>query len=258
MVSSQQYQNVYNAQYLVLDIETVKNDRAIEYFKNKKYTAKASMDSVPASITNIKTDTLRQSKLDEWKRTQAAKIENDLMQQRKKDEERAGLHWWTGKICCICTEDVVSGEKKAFYGDDEYKLLYKFLSYLQMEKNGYTLIGKNSKDFDIPFTVGRLLANNTGLTRHFGNFSTLKDVNEMFSYSKACSQIGHLSDYAWGLGVSGKLAHGSDVQGMYDVATLTDKNVWNDIVKYCEQDVNITSEMVRRYYKTFKMEDPNG
>ena len=50
--------------------------------------------------------------------------------------------------------------------------------------------------------------------------------------------------------MAGKTAHGSKVLSMYQ-DTLTDPSKWDEIVEYCEQDVEITREMLARYEKVF-------
>lgn len=208
---------------LVLDIETVPADNHEDYYKGKKYKA-------PSNYKD------------------PAKIEDYINSARLSDMEGAGLHWWTGKIICICGTDAVTGESYNFYGENEKEILTKFFDVV-LKNNYTTFIGKNSSTFDMPFIVGRALHHDTGLPPALFNRS-IRDIDHVFSYSSQCAQRSSLADYAWGLGIQGKSGHGSEVHGMYLMSKLNEGE-WDNIVSYCKNDVAIVVEMFRRYCKQY-------
>jgi DNA polymerase elongation subunit (family B) len=211
--------------YLVLDIETVKNNKAEEYIE------KFNTYSAPSNYKDVE------------------KIEQYILNAKAKDLESAGLKWWTGKIICIGCYDMLGKKEYVFYGDDEKKIIVDLFTLI--ERDSYTgIIGKSSSDFDIPFIIGRALRHNTGLPKILQH-EKLDDVNKMFSFSKTSQQITSLTNYAWGMEIDGKLGHGSAVQTMYNLAMMGDDTAWTDIVSYCKRDVQIVVEMITRYYKPF-------
>jgi hypothetical protein len=181
------------------------------------------------------------------------KIKAKIELAKHKAKSTHGLYWWTGKIVCIGMVNVRSGERHAFYGASEDKLLREWAESLST----YTrLVGANSKDFDYPFIIGRLIANNIPLPRVMKNYLDRYDVFvELFGFSSSASQRGKLKDYAHGLGIEGKTMHGSQVQGVYD-SILFEKDeavrseMWSTLVEYCLHDCEIVAELVRRYDKT--------
>lgn len=218
---------------LAWDIETVRNERAKEYYLQKNYTAPS----------NYKDE---------------AKIDAYIQAARQKDIDKAALFWWTGQIVCISTYDLDTDHVQTFVGDNEKELLTKFFTHLQSfdytDPNGQlwegtdsvTLIGKSSEMFDRPYVIGRALYQNIGLPKCLQQKRPVWDINHIFSRSSACQQVSKLSDYAWGLNIDGKIAHGSEVQAMYD------EGKFDDIAKYCAQDTAIVAEMRKRYKKEFK------
>lgn len=208
---------------MAFDIETVKNSKADEYYKQKKYYAPS----------NYKDEKKKEAYID---------------QEMHKDKSKAALTWWTGKVICICSWNQKDG-KKGWHGDDEQKLLEDFFSYLNLNPH-LTLVGKSSKDFDIPFLVGRALALNipTPTQLRTNMWKDLVDVDEMFSFSRQCGQVSSLNNYAWGLGIDPKTGSGRDVADMY-TSTLIEPEEWNKIEDYCHNDVRIVQEMLNRYYQ---------
>lgn len=81
--------------------------------------------------------------------------------------ERAGIYAEFGKIICICAgffvvnDNQIALRVKAFYGDDEKKLLGEFCEVV--EKNFSSefnvLAGHNVKEFDFPYIARRCLVN---------------------------------------------------------------------------------------------------
>jgi hypothetical protein len=222
---------VINRTKIVYDIETAEDGkRAGPYADSKRIKAPAG-----------------------WKDQEKIKARED--EKRLELRQKSGLYPWTGTVTTICAMDSEGLHK--FYGNNEYKLLSDFGDYITALERRYgriTLIGKNSKNFDQPFLVGRYLAHNLGVPDSLRPTQEPKDIDECFGYSSQ-SIRGTLSDYAYLLGMK-KTSHGSNAQQMYD-ATALDDSAWKDLVEYCAQDVIITYEFLMRYMKQFQPSIPS-
>lgn len=238
---------------IMIDIETVPSGRCRDYVgaQDVQPDQRYQSDQPPTTITNLKSDALREQRLEEWKRDKELKSEQDVAQKRQKLLENGGLKWWTGKVICI-SSSTPTGTLKTWCGDDEREILTGFFDFLVTECNGYMVGGKQSSDFDIPFLVGRAMALDLGVPDHLRTNYEIRDVNYIFGPSHMSGQRGKLDDYAFGLNIAGKLGHGSDVYGKYMLAITGDANQWNEIKRYCEQDVTISMEVAKRYSKPFK------
>lgn len=117
------------------------------------------------------------------------------------------------------------------------------------------MIGKNSEDFDRPFCIGRALHHNIGVPLEWQQAYAIKDVDHIFSRSRACGQIGKLNDYAYGIGFTAKTNEGSNVADMYNRMLLGDEQAEVELKEYNIQDALIVSEMVRRYQKAYEPEE---
>lgn len=158
----------------------------------------------------------------------------------------AGLRWWTGAVCCICAE-TEDGQIFHMVDGDERNLLTKFFDWCRELEGRYdvTYLGKSALGFDIPFIIGRSLANSTPMPYKFcgkGEKSPLRDIDRIFGFSQSqTQQIGKLSDYAFGLSLDPKSGCGSEVQGQWDRGEL------EDIREYCADDVRIVKEIFNRW-----------
>lgn len=219
----------------IFDIETYENPKAEAYYARKEYKAPGNYKD-PAKI--------------------AAYVE----EARAKDRKNAALHWWTGLVTCVGVGDLNKNVRTfSFAGivnrqvvdpievlSVEKTLLVDLFKHLE-ENPGVELIGKRSRDFDIPYLIGRAMAHDIGiplaLRQHEPN--KLLDIEHIFSTSRSCGQVCSLNDMAWGLGIDAKLGKGTDAldwfrEGLYD-----------KIDTYCAGDVRITAEVFKRYNKVF-------
>ena len=216
--------------FVVIDIETVENSRAKELFAKKKYEVDGRLKD-------------------------PIKIEQNLLEKRQRDLDKAPLYWWTGKIICICVNLLGVNEKpKTFLGDDERELLHQFFAYLddvQKRHGGYMLIAKSGDYFDLPFMTGRCLALDLGVPQVLRGTRGITDIDHIFSWSAQCDQRSSLDNYAFGLNIAGKNGHGSDVSSLYNTTQMGDADGWRKIAEYCAQDVNIATEILRRYLKVY-------
>ncbi len=216
--------------FVIIDIETVENDRARELYARTTYEADRRLKD-------------------------PAKIEQSIMEKRQKDMDKAPLHWWTGKVICICANVIGLEEKpKTFMGDDERELLMSFFDWLDhvwRRTHGYTLIAKSGEFFDFPFLIGRAMSCDIGIPDILRPRRSIADIDHIFSFSSQCDQRSNLNNYAFGLNIAGKTGHGSQVAGLYSQIMMGDQDKWNDIGRYCASDTDIASEILRRYLKVY-------
>lgn len=216
--------------YAIIDIETVENGRAKELFATKVYEHDGRLKD-------------------------PEKIEQNVREKRQKDMETAALYWWTGKVICICANVMGLDEKpKTFVGDDERELLSQFFDWLlalQTRTNDLTIIAKSGEYFDQPYLIGRALALDLGVPGPLRPSRPVKDIDHIFSFSTQCGQRSSLTNYAFGLSIPGKTAHGSDVAGMYCQIQMGDDTKWKVIADYCARDTDIATEILKRYLKPY-------
>lgn len=201
----------------LFDIETIPNDRAKAYFAAKVYEPAANLKD-------------------------PEKIAANIAEKRAKDAEKAALHWWTGKVVCISVRTVDGKDSGTFSGLDEVQILRAFFDAVGSNH----VIGKSGDYFDTPFLVGRALANDIGVPGFLRPHRPIQDVDHIFSFSSQCDQRSNLANYAFGMGIEGKNGHGSEV------AALVEAGKWDELRAYCEQDVAIIAEMLRRWNKVYE------
>ena len=212
---------------ITVDIETAANGKASAYWDQKGFSAPG----------NYKDE---------------AKIKAAIEEKRMESRGKSGLYPWTARVTCIVCFD---GEWHTFYGEEEAVILRDFGTYLSTKGNA-VLTGKNFLTFDNPMLVGRYIAHDLGVPAILRPTDQPRDVDHAFGFSSQ-SIRGSLKDYAWLMGIQGKLAHGSQAQTMFDEAAF-DPEKWKDLVSYCQQDVAITHEFLTRYLKPFvpEIEEP--
>lgn len=213
--------------FLPFDIETVKNERADEYYQ---------------TVYKPKLGTSKQKKGESDKDWEIRKsvIEAD---DRKAAAEKSALNWPTLKIISIAYK-VPGRDIDCIYDAPEKAILESWGNLLEFHKD-LQPIGKNSSTFDLPVLVGRFLANDLGIPyslRKTPRFGTLTDVDHIFSRYR--NQTYTLETYGFGMGMEGKMGDGSMVADWY---FRPDGPDWDTIVAYNKQDVAIVIEMLRRY-----------
>lgn len=212
--------------FLPFDIETVANAQAKAYYAAKVYEA-------PSNYKDPE------------------KIEDYKLKARFEDEKKAALSWWTGKIVCIHVRSLYKRTGKSFVGENEAALLNAFFNWVTAEGRG-VLIGKSSKYFDSPFMIGRCIALDLGIPSFLRPYRQIEDIDEVFGIGARADQAGKLSDYAAGMGIASKLGNGQDVQHWYNAATTgKDPEGFKKIATYCEGDVMIVDEFLRRWSKAW-------
>lgn len=244
--------------YLAFDIETVVNGDAQRLFAQKEYKPDPQyndLDTPPSSITKLVNPELKAQRLAEWQDEQRKKLDQSILQKKQKDLDQAALYWWTGQIVAIGMIDLETGQKHMVAGDGERSVLEGFFRVVLERYPGHVLIGKRSSEFDIPYIVGRAMAHDIGLIPHVRLCKEpVNDVNRFFGQTNSMSQVASLANLAHGLGISGKLGHGSDVAGMWARIQAGEDAVWRELTDYCLQDVAIVAEALRRWRKEYSLE----
>lgn len=202
--------------YVVIDIETCRNEQAEEYF----LSGRASPDRRLVDPKKIK------ESLD-------------------KQYEKCGLSWWLGKVCGISACTMNYEQRFNGFSEDEKTLLSEFATFLLTldYPAEVVLVGKNSKSFDFPFLTGRFMRHDLGVPYIMMKRNHISDVDEIWAPYSRNEQTTSLDNYAWGLQIEGKLDgfNGSMVQGMYD------RKEWDKMRTYCNRDRDIVAEILRRY-----------
>lgn len=203
-----------------LDIETVRNERAGDWYADVKVSAPANYKDPD-------------------------KIEAKVKELRGKLEEKAALTWHTGRVisyavCGVKTDGAV------FEWDLDEAVLLRKLAETIGTREVYT---KSGKLFDFPFLVGRYMANKIEVPTFLRQRSLQFDIDEFFSYSSANQQRMSLDAYAHGIGMSGKAGNYKLADALYYAAISGEdtKEIEKELEEYNIQDVNIVREIVRRY-----------
>ena len=243
--------------YILFDIETVATTRARDFVRDKVYDLPKNLLStsdMPSTIKSIKDPVRRSDRHKTWQEEQREKIKRWVSLSQMKDLEKAALYWWSSKVISIAWLHVhsESGETVSHgsaVSEVEENVICGF--YDAGVNSPYEItgvIGKNSKNFDIPYLVGRSLALNLGIPNFLrARLSGLGDIDEVFgSLSARNSQITTLANYAFGLGIEGKSASGNEVESMYKRGDL------EAIRRYNIDDVKILAEMFRRWSRRYK------
>ncbi len=222
-------EGIFVSDYIIaFDIETIRRPDTDDYFRSKVYKA-------PGNLKDPE------------------KIRAAIEEKRRTDYEDAALYWWTNQVVCITAIPTDEPDwAVAFYGDDENKVLRDFFDQVRVWSCSPRLVGKSSKHFDEPVLVGRSLAHDIGVPDFLRTTQYPKDVDDLFSFSSQCSQRSTLSNYAYGLGISGKSGRGDDVAQWHAEATLGNADKWGLIAAYCLQDSKIVAEMMRRWMKPYE------
>jgi len=152
------------------------------------------------------------------------------------DIETTGLNPLYDRITCIGVMHEDDEEVTAFYGEDEKYLLERFWLYVEKYSTS-KIIGFNSYRFDIRFIQIRSMFHNIAGKCLKKNYIDL--MYELGFYNKCA---GTLSDYLQLIGLE---KNGS---GFHAIELYRNGN-WDDLVKYCKNDVLVTKELYKRCVK---------
>lgn len=218
--------------YIVIDIETAANDRINEYIETVEVRA-------PSHYRD------------------KTKIEAYREEQLKKIKEKAALHWWTGKVLCVGCKFYPNGGEAFFGGENEKDVLNGFFKVIDKPLDFdlpliLNIIGKSSNDFDVPFLIGRAMANGIGIPeqlRQIPKDKPLTDIDQIFGRSHASGQRTSLDNYAFGMGLPLKLEDSAWIPKAY-IGQHVD--FWEKLRKHCHADVDVTYAIIEAYEKEFQ------
>lgn len=242
---------------LIISVKTAAGERAQEFIDSQKFTADANLSSVdkpPRVILDLKNEALKNKRIADWKLAQALKIEQSILQKKQDAYDKAGLRWWTGRILSIGVYDPMwtHTQPKVYMGQDEADTIKRFFDYLGnfRLKDNY-LVGK-SKDFDLPFLIGRCIALDIGIPDKLFSRYQLGDVSEIFGKTASSTQKGKLSDYAFGVGMAAMESFDSPTF-LLERSQLGDDTAWKEIERQTSYEVKVLGEIMRRYHKVYKV-----
>lgn len=194
-----------------------------------------------------------------WKELWKKKMARELKEGLTPDGlyQRAGIYAEFGKIICICAGyfyDNASGlsfKVKAFYGDDEKKLLADFSETLgkSFSTDEHLLCGHNAKEFDFPYIARRSLINGLAIPYLLDNAGKkpwevqLIDTMDMWKFGDYKSYTSlNLLAAVFGIESPKGDIDGSQVWSTYWI----DKNI-ERIKNYCMKDVVTTAQLLLRF-----------
>ncbi|MCX7878033.1 MAG: 3'-5' exonuclease [Ignavibacteria bacterium] len=200
-----------------------------------------------------------------WKKKMANQIEKGLSPEGL--YERAGIYAEFGKIICICVGYFVINESeiglrvKAFYGDDEKKLLEEFCELVQehFSSEFNVLAGHNVKEFDFPYIARRCLLNNIIIPSILDTSGKKPwevqhiDTMELWKFGdyKSFTSLDLLA-YIFGIDSPKSEMDGSQVYSAYWEEGDIEK-----IKRYCMRDVATVAQLILRFRNMSLLKEEN-
>ncbi len=154
------------------------------------------------------------------------------------DIETTGLQPWYGaRITCICAKDS-EGDRFSATRRDEGRLIQLFLEWLtkKHDPNVYLLITQNGKEFDIPFIMARIamMKELTEADKGILDYEHF-DLQDIVYWEISLSDLARLFKCTPKSG-TGKNA-----------IKLWKEKRYDDLKKYCMQDVETTEEVYLKW-----------
>lgn len=196
---------------------------------------------------------------DEWKELWKKKMARDIKEGLTPDGlyQRAGIYAEFGKIICICAGYFFESgtglqfKVKAFYGDDEKKLLEEFSEALNkgFSTDEHLLCGHNSKEFDFPYIARRCLINGLPIPYLLDNAGKkpwevqLIDTMDMWKFGdyKSYTSLNLLA------AVFGIDSPKDDIDGTQVWSTYWIDKDLERIKNYCMKDVVTTAQIILKF-----------
>ena len=167
--------------------------------------------------------------------------------------KRAALVPEFAKIICISVAFVLeNGEikRQSFYGDDEKKILEDCQKLFERcGKLEFYLCGHNLKNFDIPMLAKRMIINGIMPPSLLPSYDTKPweikaiDTKEIWQYG-AYSSIGSLDLVCTSLGIESSKE--GEITGENVHQSYWNDNKLDDIVTYCERDVHVLIDVIKK------------
>ena len=168
-------------------------------------------------------------------------------------QKKAGLLAEFSQVTCISLGYEQNEEFKlnTIYGVDEVALLNQLSKILnQFEKNWYVLAGHNIIGFDCPYLNKRYIINGIRIPKLINSFGKkpweITNVDTMLMWKFSGWSNTSLEVICSALGIESK---SYDISGKtmykYDIKDMD----WEELKKYCEEDVKATYEIYKRIKK---------
>ena len=188
-----------------------------------------------------------------WARKANHLRQNDQQTNESIYNERAGIYAEFGKIICIVVGKFIENENrevvlktKAFYGDDEKKLLTAFSTSVEIRNNNaLRFCAHNGKEFDYPYLCRRMLVNEVNIPSMLNLMGKKPwevahlDTMEMWKFGdfKHYTSLDLLAAI-FNIPSSKGDIDGSQVNGVY----YKDKDI-EKIKNYCIRDVQVLAQL---------------
>lgn len=195
--------------YLIYDIETYKSDRAEEYWQGKDVKPDARLKD-------------------------PEKIEADIAKKREQGLERSALSPITGRITMVGTS--YNGNLKAFTDPDERKLLEDLDIYVS-GKNIDEFVGKNNRDFDLPYLRLRHMVNNLRMPTWLLPNQRHRDIKDLFGRNMG-TYGPSLADLEFALDI-----RRDGEKDALQALTWWEEGDLESLERYCLQDVSSTESI---------------
>ena len=183
-------------------------------------------------------------------------MEEELQKMNEVYFKRSALVPEFAKIVCVSMAFVMeNGEvkKQTFSGDDEKELLLQVRNLLDRCHNlDFYLCGHNLKNFDIPMMAKRMIINGIKPSKILPSYDTKPwevkaiDTKEIWQYG-AYSSIGSLDLVCATLDIP--TPKDGEVNGGMVHEAYWNNNRLQEIAEYCEKDVNVLIEFIKKLKK---------
>lgn len=155
------------------------------------------------------------------------------------DIETKGLQPYESRIVCIVTKDLQREKLYSFQSEDEEEILEEFLQFYG-RRDFDCIIGYNIL-FDIRFIFARALLHQVDGRGFFRtDYEDLMAVMKQVGYRYSSNNSGGLEDWIKLFFGEEKLMENGSVPEKYEQGKI------DEIVEYCEQDVEVTAKLWKR------------
>ena len=165
---------------------------------------------------------------------------------------RSSLHPEFGRVVCVSFGVFSAGMEKitSFYGEDEKDILEKSNKILANSRTkGFKVAGQNIKNFDIPYLGKRMIINSITPDPIIQTWNkkpwetSFVDLAEIFAFGAWGQTFSSLDLISHVLGVPSSK---DNLDGSMVHSSYWDKEMFEEIKNYCEQDVVCTMNCFKR------------
>jgi len=168
---------------------------------------------------------------------------------------RAALIPEFGRIVCVSMGFIApNGElkKQSFFGPNEEEILRKTNeSFNKVQKLDYHLCGHNIKNFDIQYLIKRMIVNGILPSKLLPSYDTkpweIKALDTMEIWKQGGNGLCSLDLICSSLGISS--SKNGEVVGNKVHENFYEKSNYEEIKDYCEKDVEVIVEIIKKLQK---------